>query len=670
MWKPVLSIGTIVVAFGAVSVLVTSGLAGFGLLGTHLQHASLERALVLEQGLHNHTRADAFMDDIRADVLRALQATAGGNKEGEATILADLKHHIETVDTALAENLALDLTPGLHASYGEIGRLASVFTGSGMAAVHLALRDPVAGGENFERFRHEFSALEAAMDETRDVLDAGVQAVRDGGAASAELARRWIVGSALLGVAALAAGTGVALRMARQIASDLATSRERAHHLSEHDVLTGLPNRALLSVRLRQALAHTRRGKGPLAVMCIDLDRFKAVNDTLGHAVGDLLLRAVGKRLLASLRETDTVARIGGDEFAVVQVPGNRAEATDAVARRLVTALAEPFDVGGHQVVIGASVGIALAPQDTADANELLKMADTALYRSKAEGRSQFRFFEPGMDAALQARRALELDLRLALANGEFLLHYQPLVCVASGEVTGHEALVRWHHPGRGLVPPDAFIPLCEETGLIVPLGAWVLGQACRDAMAWPGGLTVAVNLSAVQLRDPGLVAEVLDVLAATGLAPGRLELEITETAMLHDADGTLAVLQALRDAGVRIVMDDFGTGYSSLGYLRRFPFDKIKIDQCFVRDLVTSADCQAIVRAVTGLGVSLGIVTTAEGVETLAQLERLRAAGCDQVQGYYFSRPVPLHTLVEAARVRAGEAAVKDRRAVLVPGG
>ena len=385
-----------------------------------------------------------------------------------------------------------------------------------------------------------------------------------------------------------------------------------------------------------------------MAVLCLDLDRFKPVNDTLGHPVGDALLRAVAARLLACVREGDTAARLGGDEFAVLQAGAGQPEAAGALARRLVEALSAPYEVLGHQVVVGASVGVALAPGDGRDPDELLKRADMALYRAKADGRGTFRSFEPGMDARLQARRLLELDLRKALAAGELELHYQPLVDLRTGAVSALEALLRWRHPARGLVPPGEFVPLAEEIGLIVPVGGWVLRRACADAAGWPGGVRVAVNLSAAQFRGRELVAAVVGALAAAGLAPARLELEITETVLLRDGEATLATLRELRALGVRIAMDDFGTGYSSLGYLRSFPFDKIKIDRCFVRDLGASADCEAIVRAVTGLGGSLGIATTAEGVETEEQLERLRAEGCDEAQGFHLGRPMP------AADVRA----------------
>ncbi len=415
----------------------------------------------------------------------------------------------------------------------------------------------------------------------------------------------------------------------------------RVEHMARHDALTGLPNRAQLRTRMDEALARTRRGE-QFAVLCLDLDRFKAVNDTLGHPVGDELLRAVTLRLRGLVRETDTVVRLGGDEFAIIQATVAQPDAATALARRLIAELAEPYVIEGHQVVVGASVGIALAPQDGGSADLLLKSADLALYRAKADGRGTWRFFEPEMDARMQARRQLELDLRHALAAGEFHLLYQPLINLASGRVTGFEALLRWRHAERGLVSPADFIPLAEETGLILPLGEWVLREACAEAARWPADVSVAVNVSAVQFASPRLVDAVAEALAASGLPGARLEIEVTESIMLQDTVVTMGVLHRLRGFGIRISMDDFGTGYSSLSYLRSFPFDKIKIDQSFVRDLEKRGDARAIVRAISGLGGSLGMRTSAEGVETPEQFEQLRADGCTEGQGYLFGRPIP----------------------------
>jgi diguanylate cyclase (GGDEF)-like protein/PAS domain S-box-containing protein len=408
-------------------------------------------------------------------------------------------------------------------------------------------------------------------------------------------------------------------------------------HMARHDALTDLPNRVLFQDKMEQALA---RG-GELAVMFLDLDRFKSVNDSLGHPVGDSLLCAVTDRLQRAVPGADTVARLGGDEFAIVHGNISPTGASE-LAAHIIDTLIEPFDLHGHQVVIGTSIGIAMAPADGNEPDQLLRNADMALYRAKAAGRGSYHFFQPEMDAQMQDRRKLELDLRKALLADQFELHYQPVVDVESGEVAGLEALLRWHHPERGMVPPDAFIPVAEEIGLIVPLGDWVLKQACRDAVTWPDKLSVAVNLSAVQFRNPSLALSVVSALGQSGLAASRLELEITETVLLQDDRAVLDTLHQFRDLGVRICMDDFGTGYSSLSYLRSFPFDKIKIDRSFIRELGKKDDCVVIIRAVLGLGSSLGMITTAEGVETKEQLDILRAEGCMQVQGYLFSKPKP----------------------------
>jgi diguanylate cyclase (GGDEF)-like protein len=408
-------------------------------------------------------------------------------------------------------------------------------------------------------------------------------------------------------------------------------------HMARHDALTNLPNRVLFRERMEQALTD----REAFAIQFIDLDRFKGVNDTLGHPVGDALLCAVTKRLQEAVRGRDTVARLGGDEFAIVQIGAQPEDATE-LARSIIETLSAPFDLLDNQVVIGASVGIAMAPADGNEPDQLLRNADMALYRAKSEGRGTYHFFQPEMDKQLQARRGLELDLRKALAEGQFELYYQPLIEIASGEVSGFEALIRWNHPERGLVPPDAFIPVAEEVGLIVPMGDWVLRQACKDAASWPGNLTVAVNLSAVQFRSATLALSVVGALGQSGLAPSRLELEITESVLLQDDQAVLDILHQVRELGARISMDDFGTGYSSLRYLRSFPFDKIKIDRSFIRELGRESEGIAIIRAITKLGQSLGMTTTAEGVETKEQLEILRAEGCTQGQGYLFSPPRP----------------------------
>jgi diguanylate cyclase (GGDEF)-like protein len=419
----------------------------------------------------------------------------------------------------------------------------------------------------------------------------------------------------------------------------------RIAYMAHHDALTGLPNRISFRQEMEKALTCVERGE-TLAVLCIDLDFFKPVNDSLGHPVGDLLLQAVSERLRTAGRPTDTMARLGGDEFAIVQMSVDQPVGATTLAARLIQEISEPYIVQGHQVVIGASVGIAVAPIDGTDPDRLLKNADMALYRAKEDGPGIYRFFEPSMDARMQARRALELDLRKALPLGEFEVFYQPIINLKTNSVSGFEALLRWRKPGCGLVPPGDFIPLAEAIGLINPIGAWVLKQACSEAAGWPGQLKVAVNLSPVQFKSGTVVLDVIAALGASGLPAHRLELEITEAVLLQDTEETLSILNQLRDLGAHISMDDFGTGYSSLGYLRKFPFNKIKIDQSFIRDLSEKPDSIAIIRAVAGLGDTLGIATTAEGVETAEQLEQVRAEGCTEVQGYLFSKPKPAREL------------------------
>lgn len=419
-------------------------------------------------------------------------------------------------------------------------------------------------------------------------------------------------------------------------------SEAKITYMAQHDALTDLPNRLLLKERLEQALARTNRGGPGLAVLMLDLDRFKEVNDTLGHPAGDVLLQAVAARLRECVREATFIARLGGDEFAVIENVANPATEAAILAERIRMALCEPFDLGDNQVTTATSIGIAIAPGDGNDSEKILKSADLALYSAKTGGRGTFRFFEPKLDQLMHARRNLERDLRNALVNGEFELHYQPFVDVNSSEVHGCEALLRWYHPERGLVMPADFIPLAEETGLIVPLGEWTLRTACAEAAKWPGDLKIAINLSPAQFRSKKLVPVVIDALAASGLTPQRLELEVTETVIMHDSEAVFAALGQLHKLGVRIALDDFGTGYSSLSFLQKFPFDKIKIDRSFVNELSgENEDSRLIARAVVRFAVSLGKTTTAEGVETREQLDALRAEACVEMQGYYFSRPI-----------------------------
>jgi diguanylate cyclase (GGDEF)-like protein len=416
-------------------------------------------------------------------------------------------------------------------------------------------------------------------------------------------------------------------------------------YMALHDALTGLPNRVLLNERIEQALVRVNRGE-IVATHLLDLDHFKNVNDTLGHPAGDKLLKLVTDRLRTLVRETDTIARMGGDEFAIVQVGIAQPADATSLAHRVIEVVSEPYEIDGQQVIIGTSVGIAVGPADGLTPDQLMRNADLALYRAKGDGRGTFCFFEAEMDAQMQTRRAMEYDLRKALIAGEFELHYQPVVNLQSNQISGFEALIRWRHPERGMIAPSSFIPLAEEIGFIVPLGEWTHREACATAAKWPGHIKISVNLSPVQFRNPGLVNVVVNALVTSGLAPERLELEITETALLEDSEATLTMLYRLRELGVRIAMDDFGTGYSSLSYLQSFPFDRIKIDRSFIKDIADTVGSLNIVRAVAALATGLGMATTAEGVETQEQLETVKSEGCTEMQGFLFSRPRPVEEL------------------------
>jgi len=421
-------------------------------------------------------------------------------------------------------------------------------------------------------------------------------------------------------------------------------------YMARHDGLTNVANRAVVLEKMEEALARLRRHGSRFTLFMLDLDLFKTVNDSLGHPIGDELLKAVAGRLSACVGETDTVARLGGDEFAILATAdGNQREAAIAIANKLLEAVAAPCDLDGHHLNIGTSIGIALAPEHGTTVDQLVKNADLALYKAKSEGRAAFRFFDDAMGIEARTRRAHQNDLRSAVANGEFELHYHPIVDIQTREIASVEALIRWRHPERGMIAPAEFIHLAEETGLINPIGDWVLRQACSDARRWPAPVKVSVNLSAVQFRKSCALDDFRNVLDETGLPPQRLELEITESVLLHGSVENVETLHKLRLMGIAIVLDDFGTGYSSLSYLRMFPFDKIKIDRSFMHELSKRADCAAIVAAVAGLGRSLRIGTVAEGVETEDQLRLVRAAGCTHAQGYMFGRPCPAAELAIA---------------------
>ncbi|RXF73582.1 EAL domain-containing protein [Hansschlegelia zhihuaiae] len=422
------------------------------------------------------------------------------------------------------------------------------------------------------------------------------------------------------------------------------TERQVAH-MAVHDALTGLPNRTLFRQRLNEAVAVAERSKRAFALLACDLDRFKSVNDTRGHVAGDALLRTIAERLSSVVREGDTVARLGGDEFAII-VALDSPRAASVAAQRVIDAVGQPIDLDGQAVAVGVSIGVAICPQDAEDADHLFKNADIALYKAKAAGRNTHRFYETGMDAALAERTQLEIDLREAVRAGGLALAFQPIMNAAAGTVSGFEALMRWPHPRRGMVPPSEFIPIAEETGLILPLGDWALREACRAAASWPDEMRVSVNVSGVQFQRPGLEQSVVGALSAAGLPAERLELEITESVLMQDSEAAVSTLLRIRSLGVRIALDDFGTGYSSLSYLRRFPFDKIKIDRSFIVE-IDDPETAAIVKAIVGLGERSGAAITAEGVETSAQFEGVRQAGCTEVQGYLFSPPLPAEQAV-----------------------
>ena len=429
------------------------------------------------------------------------------------------------------------------------------------------------------------------------------------------------------------------------------TERRRAEaeivHLARHDVLTGLANRAEFNAKLEEACKRLKRNGGAVAVMMLDLDKFKAVNDTLGHPAGDQLLVEVSRRLKATVRETDVLARLGGDEFAIIQ-EGERhqREGATALALRIINAITQPFDLSGNQASVGTSIGIVLAPEHDIEPEGLLKRADLALYDAKANGRNDFRVFLPEMLEVANTQQTAESELRDAIARDEFELHYQPVVDIKTRLLCGVEALVRWKHPTKGLIGPDQFIPLAESTGLIASLGEWILQRTCTDAASWPAHVKVAVNISAVQFKKGNLFDVILCTLVETGLAPERLELEVTETALLENREAHLTTIRQLKNLGISIALDDFGTGYSSVSYLTIFPFDKIKIDKSFTQGVLNRRDCKAVVASTLALAHGLGTVTTAEGVETEEQLEYMRAAGVDLVQGYLFGRPVPVSQL------------------------
>jgi diguanylate cyclase (GGDEF)-like protein len=567
-----------------------------------------------------------------ADLLRALDAMQ--------TSIRDALAHIRTLMDRQASSHA-DATAAQHARFE--AALSNMV--QGLCLFDAEGRLAVAN----RRFAEMFGQPEIGTDVCALFRDAAMSALRPGAGVASESSLTVTLPDGRFIAVAHRAVQGGGWVTTYEDVTERVEAEARIAHLAKHDALTGLPNRLALREHMQRALPVNLGER--LAVLCLDLDRFKVINDTLGHPVGDALLRAVSDRLTACVRKADVVVRQGGDEFAIVQRHRGGPEESIALATRIIAALSDPFQVEGHQVSIGTSVGIAFADEATASTEDLIKSADLALYRAKSGGGSGFRVFEAGMDEEMRLRRHLEMELRTALARNELELFYQPLMNAENGRATGFEALLRWQHPERGMISPAVFIPLAEEIGLIKPIGAWVLRRACADAALWPDGVKVAVNLSPAQFRDSSLPGIVSAALEASGLAAERLELEITESLLLQDDQAVLGVLHDFRNLGTRIAMDDFGTGYSSLSYLRRFPFDKIKIDQSFIRGLAEQGDCAAIIRAVIGLGQSLGMAVNAEGVETEQQLAALKAQGCGEVQGYLFSVPRPATEVLSMMR-------------------
>jgi diguanylate cyclase (GGDEF)-like protein/PAS domain S-box-containing protein len=456
------------------------------------------------------------------------------------------------------------------------------------------------------------------------------------------------------------------LKGMRGVATDVSAAKRaeaKVAYMAHYDGLTDLPNRTLFNETLARALSR-RPDETLLGILYLDLDQFKTINDTLGHGIGDEVLKVAAKRIESCLGLHDMVARLGGDEFAILLADITSKDQAQKTASDIIEIMSQTMALENHEVNSGVSIGIAFAPDDGLTASELIKNADLALYNAKENGRRRFAIFEIGMHEAMQAKRLIEMDLRAALNRDQLELYYQPLLNIESGEITSYEALLRWNHPEKGMIMPMVFIPIAEETGHIVQLGEWVIRSALMEAARWPRHLCVSVNLSPAQMRSTNLLPTVVNALAASGVDASRLEFEITETVLMHDTQANLAVLHQLRALGIRIALDDFGTGYSSLNYLRSFPFDKIKIDRCFVDEVDSRDDNRAIVRAVTGLATTLGMVTTAEGVERADQLEELRREGCTEVQGYYFSRPVP----VAQIKNRTVDTAIAGAKIVALP--
>lgn len=586
---------------------------GFIFLGTAMAYATLGILLLYALGFITHVRIS-----FNSYALRLMRAKAVSEaSETVQLLLNDYEEHGADWLWEISESGQI-INPS--------ARFAQISARDANKLRETALVDLFDGG-------HDRAILERLIEKGQSFRDVVVNLTIDNDEQWWSLSGRPVV-----------ADDGAIMGM-RGVATDVSTAKRaeaKVAYMAHYDGLTDLPNRALFNETLARALSR-RRDEALFAILYLDLDQFKTINDTLGHSVGDEVLKVTAKRLESSLGLHDMVARLGGDEFAILLSDISTKEQAQKTADDIIMLMNQTMVLENHEVNSGVSIGIAFAPDDGLTASELIKNADLALYNAKENGRRRFAVFDIGMHEAMQAKRMIEMDLRAALGRDQLELYYQPLLNIESGEITSYEALLRWNHPEQGMIMPMVFIPIAEETGHIIQLGEWVIRSALMEVARWPQHLCVSVNLSPAQMRSPNLVPTVINALAASGVSASRLELEITETVLMHDTQANLAVLHQLRALGIRIALDDFGTGYSSLNYLRSFPFDKIKIDRCFVDEVDSRDDNRAIVRAVTGLATTLGMVTTAEGVERADQLEELRREGCTEVQGYYFSRPVPV---------------------------
>jgi diguanylate cyclase (GGDEF)-like protein len=669
-------------AFNLAGILTVLLIAGGGLWFLTELVTRLEESAFLEHALRNHLEADMLHDTLRGDVLatqhqKSASHPTAKNADASNSVfthafsehVARFRRVIDREDSSLEAPHHRDLAAVLASLSGPL----TAYINEAEILVPLAFSDPTAAAEMLPDFERRYHELETSMERASDRIEALARA------AQAAVAAARTKATALIGIAALLMAAA-ALRHWRELKHEVATRRaaeETVRALAVQDDLTSLPNRRGMMIRLHEALTRSRRDGSTVIVLLVDLDRFKQVNDLRGHAAGDRLLQMVAQRMTDSVREVDVVARIGGDEFVVVaqfavglaspfvEAANDVADHTSRLARRLVAVLEEPFDLGdsGTPVLVGASVGVVVAPEEDTNVEELLRRADMAMYLAKQEGRGCFRYFEPKMEARVRERAETEAALRRAIAADELVPFFQPFVALNAGNnLIGFEMLARWTHPERGIIHPAEFIPIAEESGLIVRMTEQLLRRACNAAAAWPDHLILAVNMSPVQLQDRALPAVVAAALAASGLTPSRLEIELTESALVHNFELARELLCELKEMGVGLALDDFGTGHSSLRHLQRLPFDKIKVDASFVFSMSSSPESRKIVAAVVALGHSLGLLTVAEGIEDASTAAVLRDMGCHIGQGWLFGQPVPE---AEAGAIACGSQAGAFRYAV-----